>query len=78
MDIKVALRQPPHNVVNILHITVDQFHGGLYGLREVAKFVVCVIIQLQVQAAFLQRRGLFRNIDNRTHNMLHDIEHKAQ
>ena len=69
-DVEVPLGQLAHDAVDVLHIAVDQAHGLLQGLGQLAQLVFGLIVHLQIQAALLKGTGPVGDAQDGLHHVL--------
>ena len=76
-NVEIPLGQLTHDVVDVLHIAVDQGHGFLQGLGQLAQLVLGLVVHLQIQAALLEGTGPVGDAQDGLHHMLAHIGDQA-
>ena len=76
-DIEVPLGQLVHDAVDVLHVAVDQGHGFLQGLGQLAQLVPGLVLHLQVQAALLEGTGPVGDEQDGLHHVLAHVGDQA-
>ena len=77
MDVEAAFRQLPHDAVDILDIAADDRERAFQRLCEVAKLIIRVVLQHNIQLAVHQRARALGNHQDRRNDMLKYVHDQA-